>query len=72
MARVARPLDHTRIRYLKERIQDPYYLQGAVETLAGRITERLLGLDEETPYTTYHRSASNSKNDIASLLKEAE
>lgn len=72
MARVARPVDPRKIRYLKEQIQDPSYIQGAVDLLAGRMTERLLGLDEEAPHDRTQRSASSSRTDIAFLLRDAE
>lgn len=70
MARVARKIDYTRIRRLQEQIDDPEYVEGAVERLAGRITDRILGLDGAHP--TLHRAERSSKNDIARLLMEEE
>ena len=69
MARVARPLDPLKINFLKEQINDPSYLQGAVESIARRITDRLLGFDEEA---VVHRSASHSRNENAFLLRDRE
>jgi len=72
MARVARPVDPGKIRQLKQQIHDPSYISVAVQTLAGRMTDRLLGLDESTPFTIDYRSASSSRKDIAALLSDAE
>jgi hypothetical protein len=72
MARVARPVDPGKIRQLKQQIRDPSYINIAIQTLAGRMTDRLLGLDEATPYTLDYRSASSSRKDIAALLRDAE
>lgn len=72
MARVARPVDPRKIRHLKEQIQDPYYLQDAVDSLAGRITDRLLGFEEGSPFDASQRLASTSRNDIAVLLTDRE
>ncbi len=70
MARVARKIDYSRIRRLQEQIDDPEYVEGAVERLAGRITDRILGLDASRP--RLQRSDSASRNDIARLLIEDE
>jgi hypothetical protein len=70
MARVARKIDYSRIRRLQEQIDDPEYVEGAVERLAGRITDRILGLDASQP--RLQRSDRSSKNDIARLLIEDE
>ena len=72
MARVARPIDPRKIRILKEQIQDPHYIHDAVDSLAGRITDRLLGLDDHSPYEADHRSANSSRNDIALFLNPDE
>ena len=71
MARVARSIDQSKIRRLKMQIQDPEYVQGAVDRLAGRITERLLGLDDNDP-ATIQRSTKSSKKDIATFLVDEE
>lgn len=71
MARVARQIDQEKIGHLKEQIQDPSYLEGAVDRLAGRITERLLGLDGQTELAV-QRSDSDSRNDIARVLTDDE
>lgn len=70
MARVARKIDYSRIRRLQEQIEDPEYVEGAVERLAGRVTDRILGLDASRP--RLQRSDRSSKNDIARLLIEDE
>lgn len=70
MARVARTIDYSRIRRLQEQIDDPEYVDGAVERLAGRITERILGLDALQP--RLQRADRSSRNDIARLLIEDE
>ena len=76
MGRVARSIDYNRIRQLRRRIQDPDYVQGAVDRLAGRITERLLGIDDREELVVAHggvqRSASSSNKDIARLLVDDE
>lgn len=46
MARVARPIDTQKIASLRERLKDPQFVDGAVERLAGRIADHILGLDE--------------------------
>jgi hypothetical protein len=71
MARVARSIDQGKIRRIKMQIQDPEYVQGAVDRLAGRITERLLGLDDNDP-ATIQRSTKSSKKDIAAFLVDEE
>lgn len=71
MARVARKIDYSRIRRLQEQIDDPEYVEGAVERLAGRITDRILGLDSSRP-RLHQRSDRSSRNDIARLLIEDE
>ncbi len=45
MPRVAKPYDPVRIAFLKTCIRDPLYVEGAIDRLAGRISDRLLGLD---------------------------
>lgn len=60
MARTARPIDYDRIRRLQQQIDDPVYVDSAIDRLAGRITARLLGFDREEPQLTY-RSASSSR-----------
>ncbi|MFP4211633.1 MAG: hypothetical protein ACLFR8_10350 [Alkalispirochaeta sp.] len=72
MARVARPVDPGKIRQLKRQIHDPVYISIAVQTLAGRMTDRLLGVDEAMPYVPDQRSASSSSKEIAALLRDAE
>lgn len=71
MARLARQIDHSRISELRDLLNDPSYVEGAVERLAGRITERLLG-DEQTVEYPAQRSERSSRNDIARLLAEEE
>lgn len=72
MARVGRAIDTGKILRLKQQIEDPTYVESAVDRLAGRITERLLGLDGEQPSVLRQRSASSSRRDIASLLDDEE
>ena len=72
MARVARTIDQRRIRRLRQQIQDPAYLDGAVDRLAGQITERLLGVTEQPQELALHRSESASRKDIARLLVDDE
>ena len=72
MARVARRIDPAKIEQLQNRIQDPRYVDAAVDRLAGGMTDRILGLDETVPADLDYRSASSSKNDIAVLLRPPE
>lgn len=71
MARVAHQIDHTRISELRSLLNDPSYVDGAVERLAGRITEHLLGDDRPAEHPS-QRSERASRNDIARLLAEDE
>jgi hypothetical protein len=71
MARVARSIDTRRIRLLREQIQDPEYVQAAVDRIAGRITERLLGIDEGRGVAV-QRSERSSRKDIANFLVDEE
>lgn len=57
MPRVAKPYDPVRIAYLKDQIRDPRYVDGAIDRLAGRITDRLLGLEE---HAEYHSSGGHA------------
>lgn len=79
MPRVAKPYDPVRIALLKTRIGDPEYVDSAIDRLAGRITDRLLGLDEITVYADRslyrqgnYRRASSSKNENAERRNEDE
>jgi hypothetical protein len=71
MARVARPIDPGKIRKLKERISDPSYMEGAVEVLAGRITDRLLDTDDGIA-SLHYLSESSSNKTIAEFLRRRE
>lgn len=65
MARVARAIDPERIRALKQQIDDSRYIDAAIDRLAVRITERLLGLDQSGDQ--YHRPAKPSNKSMAAL-----
>lgn len=71
MARTARTIDDERIMQLREQIDDPGYVDGAVDRLAGRITARLLGLEREDPQPIY-RFASSSRNENAAPRRDEE
>jgi hypothetical protein len=78
MPRVAKPYDPARIAHLKDQIRDPGYVEGAIERLAGRITDRLLGLEEHPEYSsggygpTRYRPASSSSIANAVRLRSDE
>ncbi len=72
MARVARHIDAGKIRKLQECITDPDYIDGAVEILAGRMTERLLDSEAAELPSYGYRFASSSKKEIAKFLRPRE
>lgn len=72
MARVARPVDRSRILALRTSLDDNEYLMAAVDRLAGRITDKLLGMDDLPMYTDDYRSASDSSRSSASRRDEDE
>ena len=63
MARVARAIDPERIRALKRQIDDSRYINAAIDRLAVRITERLLGLDQSG--NQYYRPAKPANTSMA-------
>ncbi len=68
MARVARKIDAGKIRRLREFLADPTYIDNAVETLAGRMTERILDQDGSDSSPVGYRLANSSRSAIADLL----
>jgi hypothetical protein len=72
MPRVAKPYDPIRIDQLKNQIRDPAYVDGAIDRLAGRITDKLLGLDEQPMRADRngYRRASSSSMESALLLRD--
>lgn len=72
MPRVAKPYDPVRIAHLKDQIRDPEYVNGAIDRLAGRITDKLLGLEEQPVRADRrgYRRASSSSMENAFLLSD--
>lgn len=73
MPRVAKPYDPVRIAQLKNQIRDPEYVNSAVDRLAGRITDKLLGLDEYSlrqERNGYRRASSSSMENALRLSDE--
>ena len=73
MPRVAKPYDPARIAHLKQQIRDPDYVDGAIDRLAGRITDKLLGLDERplgSGRESYRRASSSSMENAVLLSDE--
>lgn len=71
MPRVARKIDPKKISRLKGMISDQRYIDDAVDRLASRITDHILGLPNEGGGGVY-RSASSSSKSVARLLSDAE
>ena len=74
MPRVAKPYDPVRIAHLKTQILDPRYVDGAIDRLAGRITDKLLGMEEHPRHGErgVYRRASSSSMENALFLNEEE
>lgn len=73
MPRVAKPYDPVRIAFLKDQIRDPGYVDGAIDRLAGRITDKLLGLEEvpvRAERSGYRRASSSSMENALRLSDE--
>ncbi len=73
MPRVAKPYDPVRIAHLKQQIRDPEYVDGAIDRLAGRITDKLLGLEEDAiriDRNNYRRARSSSMESANRLRDE--
>lgn len=71
MPRVARAIDQQKISRLKGMIGDQRYIDDAVDRLASRITDHILGLTNEGGGGIY-RAANSSSTSIARLLNDAE
>jgi hypothetical protein len=71
MPRVAKRIDQQKIVRLKQMIRDQRYLDDAVDRLASRITDHLLGLPIEGSSGVY-RSASSSRSSTARFRIDAE
>lgn len=71
MPRVARKIDPNKISRIKGMISDQRYIDDAVDRLASRITDHILGFPNEGGGGVY-RSDSSSRSSIARLLSDAE
>lgn len=71
MPRVARKIDQNKISRLKGMILDQRYIDDAVDRLASRITDHILGFSNEGGGGIY-RSASSSSKSIARFLNDPE
>ncbi len=71
MPRVARKIDQRKISRLQSMISDQRYIDDAVDRLASKITDHILGFSTSENGGVY-RAASSSRNSIARLLNDPE